>query len=614
MTIQRSYKCTEGGNTVSLELFYDQAAKKKIRFIHDQDKNPIPLSQIWINDICALHIRKFHSSILPEGVYTKKENHHYLDFKGDWSWLSGGDLPPKNILYRWKNQEDVAKQLPSFLKVSGLKKSLEECIGKLGDWNQYLLYFEGTPIREGLSIGELAGVNIGSKYAIDVLVPSDLKKGLSTQQKATGGSISAIPVFESYIEQMREKIEIVCQIEIHITTKQGKSDYGTGFLIGPSLIMTNEHVIHDYLVNAKLNFAKAKFFYHYENHHGEIVVNIAPEVVCLSTNPGKNRLVGPNSFDYAILRLETEGLTSAQLLILYNLGQTGKNFYENALNTFNAKQSSIDTWRKNPSCDPEFPTRLLKTAAHRRKRANIIQHPLKGGVSQLKQIAFRHNRAHAVGATLHYPSRTASGSSGAPVISDSGNWIGVHYAPCNEFNKKLFKHVYKLCEKFAYQFSPKTDLTAFCFSKGNEELYVFRGEESQGQWSSSPAGERFTLIDLIARNQPIQTTLAVSSFVHTFLREQGEHILQDHTFCNSAIAVEEILKDLEKNQKDKMDKAVQKTQQEWNQWSTLLALCWARKQIHWTRNQGYYLAGLVAASLAASVAALAIFRTKRCEI
>ncbi len=619
MSIQRYYKFKEEDTIASLELFYDKSAKRKLRYIKDQDNNHIQISQIWINNIPALHIRRFHSSIPhnEKGDYEKKGNHHYLDFKGDWSWLSGKDWRSIDILYIWKNEEKVLKDLPSCLKASGITKYLEECIGKPG--NQFLLYFEGRPLREGMSIGELAEVNIGSKYAIDVFVPSDLKKGLSTQQKATGGSSRTIPAFESYIEQMRKKIGIVCQIEIPIPSLTKKSAYGTGFLIGPSLIMTNEHVIHGYLVESKLNSAKAKFLYHHDQ--AEIVVDIASEVICSSISPGENRHVRSTALDYAILRLETRGLTASQLLTLYNLGRIGKKFYQKALDAFNTRQSSIDAWRANPKKYPDFRETLPKQDKQRRKRANIIQHPLKEKISQPKRIAFRDNRAHAVSITLHYLSKTADGSSGAPVINDSGDWIGMHYSSCFEFNKELFKYVYKLCEKLGYQFNQdKTTFEALCFVNVDKELYIQRSPESQGQYSETFDGPRFTLVELISRNQPIKTTLAIASCVHTFLREQGVRIVEDHTFCNTAIAVEAILKDLEKNQKDKMDKAIQKTQQEWetllekikteeeaakktqqerNQWSTRLALCW-------TRNRNYCFVGI--ASLAAVSIAAAIYR------
>ena len=609
MTIHRNYEFFQETTSIgSLNLCYDKSSKRKLRFIRDQDNKHIKLSQIWIHNISALHIRKFNSSIPPEigysCLYIKEKNHYYLDFKGDWSWLSG-EKAKIDIRYRWQNTEDKLKDQYSFLKVSGLQNQLEEQIGQLGQWNQYLLYFEGRPLREGMSIGELAAAGIGNKYAIEVFVPMNLKKEPSKQQKATGGSFITIPIFESYIAQMREKIGIVCQIEIFMPT-EGKSAYGTGFLIGDSLVMTNHHVINKHLVNNQLSNAKAKFFYHQENHQEEIVVDIAPQVVCFSESPGENQRVYPEALDYAILSLKSEKLSGVQLMTLKKMEEIGKDFYLKAFDTYKDKQSKIESWRNNLVLDDAFQKTLAKNDIKRRKRANIIQHPVLGKISQPKQIAFRDNRAHAVDIILHYLCRTSVGSSGAPVINDAGDWIGVHYSACHEFDKKLFKHVIKLCDKLGYQLNDaKTDHTAFCFTKESQHLYVYRSKEYQGQCSHTAQKDFFSLVELISRNQQIKTPIAAASYIHTFLREQGERIQEDHSFCNTAITVEEIFKDLEKNESEKLKKleeAIQKTQLQRNKLGTLLALCWA--------NKNYRFAGIVSIAVA-SLAVFAIIRNRK---
>lgn len=171
----------------------------------------------------------------------------------------------------------------------------------------------------------------------------------------------------SYLEQALNLARAVAYIETSM-------DLGTGFLVSPTLLITNHHVIPD---KASSNHAVFRF-----NYQLNLQGNIGPIV------------------DYSILE--------------------GGLFYTN---------SELDYTLVELSNSPGEKWGIIPIQLHlgvqRNDRVNIIQHP--GG--RPKQISFRNNFIEYVDdRVLQYVTHTEPGSSGSPVFSDRWELVAVHHA------------------------------------------------------------------------------------------------------------------------------------------------------------------------------------------
>lgn len=186
-----------------------------------------------------------------------------------------------------------------------------------------------------------------------------------------------------YLHKGLEVAKTVCRIIRWPDQEEKKIPSGTGFLIGPGLLMTNNHVIP--------NFIKAQTLYAefgYENTDGQ-QVNTNTQVFKLDP---KSFFITEKKLDFAVIAVSPIAIGQLQI--------------------------TIDSygWNKlKPAKDKIFDAQHL----------SIIQHP-KG---ERKMIAFRENRLISQNdSILYYTTDTDRGSSGSLVANDDWDIVALHRA------------------------------------------------------------------------------------------------------------------------------------------------------------------------------------------
>lgn len=184
--------------------------------------------------------------------------------------------------------------------------------------------------------------------------------------------------------------QAVCRIEI----PRGKP-VGTGFLVGPDLLLTNQHVVHS---DDEAASACARFDY-WADWQG-----VASQGRTFACEPKLLASSPPEQLDYSLLRLT-----------------------DTPLREFMAG----DEWKDLPALE------LLRRRRHRgflllspRKvtgdeRVNIIQHPLG---TPLKAVLTQNRVAAVTGSRLQYVADTDEGSSGSPVFDQSWSVVALHHS------------------------------------------------------------------------------------------------------------------------------------------------------------------------------------------
>lgn len=506
--------------------------------IYNYLKEEVKLPQIRINRISAYYLKGVHSSFLPElqagDNHRKKDNVYFLNFNDQSVWSCGGKELKKVKISLVYGQQSIEITVLSSCQILGLKQFLQEL--PLLSIEEQVLYYKKRPLSDENTLEE-CGMNNNER--IEIKTRAQLNRGHSSLQKATGSSYSSIVDFEKYVGQMKEKIDIVCQISIPIP-HTASSDYGSGFLIGDYLVMTNEHVRTG-------NRAKATFFYHGKEEES-LELDLDDTPVCMSPSPGNNKYPTVQALDYVILRLKkpTRTIKTELLAKFQKLNAIAKQFFDEA-------------------------EKRAQSGGQPRRRANIIQHPVVDQKPQPKKIAFRGNRIYQPPEflTLHYKSKTLPGSSGSPVINDQGEWIGLHFTACMVIQNKLYEHHDQLCEKLGYAYS-KSDAAMHCYIRGEETLYIHLNGDIEGLCSYDSAGtELLTFYELIVKETEEKklSTRSIDQFILEFLQKQDKYIkenLLDHFNCNTAIEVERIFDDLQKNaNKENKKKAGNAAVKEW---------------------------------------------------
>lgn len=189
----------------------------------------------------------------------------------------------------------------------------------------------------------------------------------------------------AWMEKALRAADAVCRI---LTPNGG---YGTGFLIAPSLLLTNNHVIPDAKVAAQ---CYAEFNYQ-EDAKGK-----AQQAIRYALDPTRFQTSPEKQLDYTIVGVAEEA---------------GKPLLER-----------WGTLTLNPDAIPVA-----------REYVSIIQHP-NGG---LKQIVLRGSQvARSWEHRLQYTADTMKGSSGAPVFNDLWQVVALHHAggelPVNDLGDK----------------------------------------------------------------------------------------------------------------------------------------------------------------------------------
>ncbi|PRQ01116.1 trypsin-like serine peptidase [Enhygromyxa salina] len=206
----------------------------------------------------------------------------------------------------------------------------------------------------------------------DTWAPASASPGERAQDHAPQRTVDGDNFLPSWFLRVgSERARSVARIEIF---DGGKTYFGTGFMVSPSLLMTNHHVL------PRLAVARgARVFFDFEDdEHGR---QLSPQVFV----PQPDRyLFGDPILDFALVAIE---------------GDPG------------ARWGTI-------------PLRHAATGVEVDARVNLIQHP-RGG---RKQVVIQGNHiTKVVKSAIHYLADTEGGSSGSPVFNARWELVALHH-------------------------------------------------------------------------------------------------------------------------------------------------------------------------------------------
>ncbi|MGH3753725.1 MAG: trypsin-like serine peptidase [Pseudonocardiaceae bacterium] len=179
---------------------------------------------------------------------------------------------------------------------------------------------------------------------------------------------------------------------IHIRDARRRVGWGTGFLVAPNLLVTNQHVL-DSLDTARCSRVE---FDHEETFEGEIlpsaIFDFAPSVLFMS-DPASGGL------DYALIAVES--------------------------------RARPDSGRPDAEL-AEFGYHALARAEGKLIKGELI-HSIHHPEGQPRQVSLRENRLMAIqdpalqDIWMHYETDTEQGSSGAPLYNNQWEVVGIHH-------------------------------------------------------------------------------------------------------------------------------------------------------------------------------------------
>ncbi|MEM7605869.1 MAG: trypsin-like peptidase domain-containing protein [Myxococcota bacterium] len=168
---------------------------------------------------------------------------------------------------------------------------------------------------------------------------------------------------------------------VHVRSPRGEPEgYGTSFLVGPSLLLTNEHVLPD---ERSASGSLVEFHYEDDLHH-------LPKATRIFT-------LEPERFFYANIELDFALVAVAPMDL------------------------------HGGSLSDIAPIRLIRESGKALigEPVSIIQHPNGGS----KRVALRNNEVVSIeGNAVHYVTDTEPGSSGSPVFNDQWEVVALHHA------------------------------------------------------------------------------------------------------------------------------------------------------------------------------------------
>jgi V8-like Glu-specific endopeptidase len=185
--------------------------------------------------------------------------------------------------------------------------------------------------------------------------------------------IGKVPGLIVTLQRLAALSPAVCRLVVDI---YGQGQHGTGFRIGPDLLLTNWHVLHKEHDGTVATAVTAEFGYEDDGDGGALAPIVIPcDVASIVTNQAD---------DWAVIR---------------------------------AKQPLLDVWPVVKLTEAAAPTQSSS--------AYIIQHP--GG--QRKRVGFVRNQVSFFDdRVVHYLTDTQEGSSGSPVFDRQGRLIALHHA------------------------------------------------------------------------------------------------------------------------------------------------------------------------------------------
>jgi V8-like Glu-specific endopeptidase len=185
--------------------------------------------------------------------------------------------------------------------------------------------------------------------------------------------VGKVPGLISTLQKLAALAPAVCRLVVDI---HGQGQHGTGFRIGPDILLTNWHVLHDKHNGTRATAVTAEFGYEDDGSGGAL----APVVVPCDASS----IVADQADDWAVIR---------------------------------STQALADAWPEVKLSEAATPTQ--STSAY------IIQHP--GG--QRKRVGFVRNQVSFFDErVVHYLTDTQEGSSGSPVFDAQGRLIALHHA------------------------------------------------------------------------------------------------------------------------------------------------------------------------------------------
>ena len=227
--------------------------------------------------------------------------------------------------------------------------------------------------REGETVGRQRGRVDGGKIAVPTVSP-DLRELL---ERAIGRDDT---LGARFLYAGADAARAVGRVVVR-TPRGSVRSYGTGFLVAPGMLMTNEHVLRR---SADAEPSVVEFGY-YELPGGRHAAPLEFQLL-----PGR-LFVNDRRLDYALVAVSLRDVTGA-----YDVTSLG--------------------W--HPLDDsPE--------KVERHDRLNLVQHP-KGGP---QRCALRDNKlVDVLDDHFHYESDTERGSSGSPVFSDNWELVALHHS------------------------------------------------------------------------------------------------------------------------------------------------------------------------------------------
>lgn len=199
----------------------------------------------------------------------------------------------------------------------------------------------------------------------------------------------------------------VCQVEVFAG---GSVSHGTGFLVGPDLVLTNHHVVESafpHLLARTSPGPDIRFRFDYKVLSGTRTINagtvytLAKQSALVDWSPqqaeqaGRERDVDPteDELDYALLRIE---------------GSPG-------LKSVSDSGGEARGWIEVP--DGQVPQAGSSTF--------IVQHPQRKPMKMAVGVILGTNR---IGTRLRYDANTDIGSSGAPCVDSAVRLVALHHA------------------------------------------------------------------------------------------------------------------------------------------------------------------------------------------
>ncbi|MEM6378222.1 MAG: trypsin-like peptidase domain-containing protein, partial [Bacteroidota bacterium] len=208
----------------------------------------------------------------------------------------------------------------------------------------------------------------------------------------------------------------VCSIELVINEK---TFHGTGFLIGPDLLLTNYHVM-EALINTPETVNEITCLFDYKQYNKGTEVKLADNPIVVHSPYASSAIETASDmtiewpeghFDYALVRLANKiGLDP------FGVNESGqKPMYQD--DGFNPAASPKRHWIEyRPNALPLYPNESLMF---------IAQHPsgkpMKFNVGSLLAKDANNRR-------IRYDVNTEAGSSGAPCFNEKLEWVGLHHS------------------------------------------------------------------------------------------------------------------------------------------------------------------------------------------